>query len=89
MLNRETVTRDLQTGIYTVTFVKKDGTTRVMRCTLLAEYLPIGDNTYLVNGELVEKPKRKVPADSVSVWDLEKQDWRSFRVDSIVSMLKE
>ncbi len=59
----------------TVTFVKKDGSERIMTCTLLENKIP---------SEKLPKSEKKVKnSDSVAVFDLEKQEWRSFRFDSI------
>lgn len=66
----------LHTGIAQVTFVKKDGTERTMVCTLMPSELPHKEDTL--------KPKSSNP-DVLSVWDMEKKDWRSFRFDSIIS----
>jgi hypothetical protein len=55
-----------------VTFTKKDGTERVMNCTLMEDYLP---ETTGVG--------RAANFDAVSVYDVDKEDWRSFRWDSI------
>ncbi len=62
----------LETSPVEVTFIKKDGTERVMNCTLQAEYLP----------ETVGS-ERKKNNDSLAVYDLEAEGWRSFRWDSI------
>jgi hypothetical protein len=64
----------LKQNVVEVTFIKRDGSERHMRCTLQDEL--IGIRTY---------SKRKEPDDMVTVWDLEKQAWRSFRTDSILS----
>lgn len=55
-----------------VTFTKKDGTERIMKCTLQEEYLP-----ETVGGE------RKKNEDSLAVYDLDMEGWRSFRWDSV------
>lgn len=59
----------------TITFTKKDGTERVMKCTLLENLIP-ADKT----------PKgstKAQPTESLAVFDKEANDWRSFRFDSI------
>ena len=61
-----------QTNSYTGTFTKKDGTERIMKCTLQEEYLP-----ETVGGE------RKKNEDSLAVYDLDVEGWRSFRWDSV------
>ena len=65
----------------TVCFNKKDGTFRTMICTLMAEHLPVVDKQ---EGDEVKEPKKQ-SEDSIAVWDLEKNAWRAFRLDSIVS----
>jgi hypothetical protein len=68
----------LREKILEVTFTKKDGTERVMKCTLRSDLLP--PQTDLE--EHVEK--RKPNPDVISVWDLDAKGWRSFRHDSIL-----
>ena len=66
----------LKIGPATVTFIKKDGTERVMNCTLQAEQLPVV--------ELKEDSKpRKESTTSLRVFDLEKTEWRSFTLKSV------
>ena len=67
----------LHDSVVTVTFVKKDGTERDMRCTLRKDKLPIFQES------TEEKKTRKKSEDAVAVYDLEKDAWRSFRWDSI------
>ena len=66
----------LHIGPATVTFTKKDGTERVMKCTLEESQLP--------KVELKEDSKpRKESTTSMRVFDLEKQEWRSFTIKSV------
>jgi hypothetical protein len=59
----------------TITFTKKDETERVMVCTLKEEKIP---------SEKAPKNTGKSQSDdAIAVFDLEKQDWRSFRFDSV------
>jgi hypothetical protein len=52
-----------------------------MLCTLNSDYLPVIDKK-----EGDEVKKSKTPSDTnIAVWDLEKNSWRSFRVDSIIN----
>jgi hypothetical protein len=71
----------LQEKTMSVLFTKKDGTQRAMLCTLMSEHLPLVDKQ---EGDEVKK-ERKESDTSIRVWDLEKKDWRSFRIDSVVS----
>jgi hypothetical protein len=68
----------LEQFICTITFTKKDGTERVMKCTLSNEYLPP------VQREITENTTTKEKAsESLAVYDVEAQGWRAFRYDSI------
>ena len=70
----------LKSSEATVCFTKKDGTERVMRCTLNPDLLPLPK----VNESTVTtKPERKKSDTSLAVYDLDAQGWRSFIVTSI------
>ena len=59
-----------------VTFTKSDGTERVMKCTLVPEQLP--------KVEIKEDAKpRKESTTSMRVFDLEKNEWRSFTIKKV------
>ena len=58
-----------------VTFIKRDGTQRVMLCTLQPDYLPEQKD---LEEQLNDDPNL------ITVWDLEKKDWRRFRFDTVV-----
>lgn len=59
-----------------VTFIKSDGTERVMKCTLVPEQLP--------KVEIKEDAKpRKESTTSMRVFDLEKNEWRSFTIKKV------
>ena len=60
----------------TVTFTKVNGETRVMPCTLREDLVP------KIEPKGTKKPNESV----VSVWCLDKQEWRSFRVDNVVDL---
>ena len=63
----------------TVCFTKKDGTERVMRCTLNPDLLPL----IKVDETVAAKPERKKSDTSLAVYDLDAQGWRSFVITSI------
>lgn len=65
----------LRMGPVTVTFTKKDGDTRVMQCTLEEAAIPEEHRPKpLAEGQT----PRKRSDDSLSVWDLNANGWRSF-----------
>lgn len=66
----------LRTQELTITFTKKDGTLRVMRCTLDPNKLPVQENTNT-------NSTRKVSNETMVVFDLDAQGWRSFTKKSV------
>ena len=95
----KTVMRDwlrslLQKQPITVTFVKADGTVRDMLCTLDWDRIPpkaIKPKTPSVDGIVKEskKPRKEPDPHSLRVFDLEKQEWRSFRFDRLKKITAE
>jgi hypothetical protein len=65
-------------GPVTVTFTKKDGTERVMKCTTNPTYIMFKDPAVLES-----KKERKINDDVMPVYDMESSAWKSFRWDSI------
>ncbi len=63
----------------TITFTKKDGTDRVMRCTLDPNKLPVKEN-------METNSQRKVNNDTMAVFDLDAQGWRSFTKKTVKSI---
>jgi len=72
----------LNEHVLSVTFTKKDGTERVMECTLKPDLLPIQDE----NTEPKDKT-RVENAEVIQVYDLENTGWRSFRVESVTTFM--
>jgi hypothetical protein len=71
----------LKFGPVTVTFTKKDGTERVMKCTTNPTYILFKEPA------LVEsKREKKTNEDVMPVYDMEAGHWKSFRWDSIKSV---
>lgn len=66
-----------------VTFTKKDGEKREMRCTLNEELMKKNATPDLYE---VKGAGRKSSEDAQAVFDLDKLAWRSFRFDSITSV---
>lgn len=63
-------------GVVTVTFTKKDGTERTMRCTRATSYIPIE------HAPKSDTSKEEV-TDNIRVFDVENQGWRSFNFSSL------
>lgn len=72
MFKREDLKDLLASNKAVVTFKKTNGELRVMSCTLQSDFLPP------LKGSNHKRSEEVLP-----VWDLEKEDWRSFRLDSV------
>lgn len=77
LLNREEFLERLQDHVIEVNFTKVSGEPRKMICTLRADLIPPQQDIE----ELTSDEDRMI------VWDVEKDAWRSFRLDSITSVL--
>lgn len=92
MVMRDWVRSLLQHQPITVTFIKADGTMRDMKCTLNWNFIPEDKqpkDTVPVE-KLLETKKRRGPDEhSLRVFDVEKQEWRSFRFDRLKKITAE
>jgi len=61
-----------------VTFTKSDGTERIMNCTL--------HESVIVPYEKKSDRTKAESKETMSVWDLDNNGWRSFRLDSVKSI---
>lgn len=77
--DRDNLLNDLKLHTCKVMFTKVNGQQRTMFCTLLPEYLPQNTDVKHLD-EMHNKPEN---LETVVVWDLEANGWRSFRVDSV------
>ena len=74
-MKRDTLIKSLQKKAVRITFTKVNGEERVMDCTLQEHMIP---PTKLSN--------RKENEEVLPVWDVNKGEWRSFRLDSITNI---
>ncbi len=64
----------LEKNVVKTVFIKKNGDTRVMYCTLMPNLLP----------EIKGEP-RKLPVNLITVFDIEIQEWRTLNMDTIIN----
>jgi hypothetical protein len=74
-VEREWLNSVLQEGVVSVKFTKKDGSERILKCTLKSDMIP-SDKT-------PKGSNRTKPSESIAVFDIENDGWRSFRLDSV------
>jgi hypothetical protein len=61
-----------------ITFIKADGADRTMRCTLVESSIP--------SDKVPKGTGRETAATNQRVFDLDKQEWRSFKWDSVTQV---
>ena len=91
MVMRDWIKSLLKMTTITVQFTKADGTVRDMQCTLNPEQLPDLITAGPVDGIVAEsaKPRKAPDPHSLRVFDVEKQEWRSFRFDRLLKITAE
>ena len=74
-MKRDTLIKNLQKKAMRITFTKVNGEERVMDCTLQEHMLPETNES-----------NRKQNEEVLPVFDINKGEWRSFRLDSVTNI---
>lgn len=77
----------LKNNTAVVTFTKVTGEERIMRCTLKEDIIPSVEEDGLQQAGFT--PHKPVNEKVLPVWDIDNNGWRSFRIDSIKSVVLE
>ena len=80
-INKSNIHKLLIEGPKLVTFTKKDGSLRSMKCTLAPHLLPQTESKRTEAAKSIENENL------VKTYDLENEGWRSFNVSSVISIL--
>jgi hypothetical protein len=83
IITREQLSELLHTGECVVEFTKVNGEVRSMPCTLSANLIPPAPIKVLTEGEIPKVKKENLEV--MSVWCLDKKEWRSFRIANVIS----
>ena len=78
MFTKANIIESLKANVAEVRFTKSDGTVRLMKCTLREDLIV----PYVKKTDRVKEAN----TDVVPVFDVEKNEWRSFKVDSVLSI---
>lgn len=73
-MHREQMVQQLKSHVCEVTFTKVNGDERVMTCTLMESHLPVTQS---------ENQSGARSNTAISVWDVNAEGWRSFRVGNV------
>jgi len=76
----------LQTESVEVTFIKTDGSERVMNCTQQITLIPEQFHPKGTKAVQTDADGNPVESDNITVWDLDKQGWRMFNFFRLVSV---
>ena len=71
---RANLVKNLKQNVVKVNFTKVNGEERTMNCTLHESVLPVAT---------MSQKERKENKEVLAVWDIDKNAWRSFRLDSV------
>jgi hypothetical protein len=77
---KEAILEKLRTDEATVKFTKADGTERTMRCTLVESKIPLDKRPKSTEAQVAS-----TVGSAVRAFDLDKGEWRSFRLMSVIS----
>ena len=80
----ENFRNDLRIGVWRFSYFKKDGSIREARGTLNPALIP--DDKMPSSGASLDKEKS---ASSFPYFDLDKQEWRSFRLDNFIGFVEQ
>jgi hypothetical protein len=88
-ITREQLSELLHTGECVVEFTKVNGEVRAMPCTLNESLIP-PTPVHITNTDNpvdfpAPKKVKKENLDVMSVWCLDKKEWRSFRIANVIS----
>jgi hypothetical protein len=75
-MTRQDIKELLRDSVAEISFTKKDGTERIMKCTLQSNLIP---EEHTPKGTSTAKEN----LDIINVFDLDKIGWRSFLVDNV------
>ena len=82
MYQRNDLLKDLRTSVIDVHFTKTTGELRVMRCTLVPQFLPENYRKSFEEQNEEQNFHQQNP-NVIAAWDMDKNAWRSFRVESV------
>jgi len=88
-ITREHLSELLRSGECVVEFTKVNGEVRTMPCTLNETLIP-PPPVHITNTDNpidfpTPKKEKKINPDVMSVWCLDKKEWRSFRIANVIS----
>ena len=85
-MTKQELVESLKEGEVVVTFKKKDGTERVMKCTKNIAHIPEEFHPKTDKVVKLDENGNAIESDTITVWDMESNGWRSFDYKSILKI---
>lgn len=87
-MTKEELLESLKQGEVVVTFKKKDGSDRVMKCTKSFNIIPEDKQpkTETIVNPKLDESGNPIVSDLITVWDVEAGGWRSFDYKSLIKV---
>ena len=85
-MTKEELVESLKQGELVVTFKKKDGSERVMKCTKSFGLIPEDKQPKNETTPKLDENGNVVVSDLITVWDIESEGWRSFDFKSLIKI---
>ena len=82
-ITKEELVEKLQTESVSVTFTKADGSERTMLCTKMISKIPETQHPKTDKVVKLDENGNVIETDLVTVYDLEKEGWRSFNFSKV------
>jgi hypothetical protein len=85
-ITKEELVEKLQNESVSVTFTKADGSERTMLCTKMVSKIPEAQHPKTDKVVRLDENGNVVESDLITVFDLEKEGWRSFNFSKVKSI---
>ena len=85
-ITKDELLEQLNTEAVSVTFTKADGSERTMLCTKMISKIPEAQHPKTDKVVKLDENGNVIETDLVTVYDLEKEGWRSFNFSKIKSI---
>ncbi len=85
-ITKEELVEKLQTESVSVTFTKADGSERIMLCTKMVSKIPEAQHPKTEKVVKLDENGNVIETDLITVYDLEKEGWRSFNFSKVKSI---
>lgn len=85
-ITKQELVDKLQLESVQVTFIKADGTERIMNCTQKMNLIPEQYHPKTNKVAQTDENGNVLSSDNITVWDLDKEGWRMFNFNKIINV---